>query len=108
MQDPSTHGPNPPAPPLRRSSISRRYRVAIAFLAFLGVVALAWSIKRGFATSHVAAIGYTELLAHAGAGDVAKAEIDGERVSLKLKNGSSAMAVVSNAHSQHAVVALFA
>jgi cell division protease FtsH len=83
--------------------------LVVLVLAVAAAAGIAWSIKRGLvAGGRVESIGYTELLAHGSAGDVTKAEIDGERVLLKLKNGSSATAVVSNAHSQHAVVALFA
>jgi cell division protease FtsH len=77
-------------------------------VALLGVIGVAWSIRRAvLTTAHVEHIGYTELIAHGTAGDVEKAEIDGERMMLKLKNGTSATAVVSNGHSQHAVVQLF-
>src|SRR4051812_37816790 len=109
MLDPSTQGKNPPAPPLERSRLGARYRLLVVLLALLSAVAVAWSVRRAIINStQVERIGYTELMAHGTAGDIEKAEIDGERVLLKLKNGTSAAAVVSNGHSQHAVVALFA
>src|SRR5262245_19008222 len=110
MLDPSTtHGSNPPAPPLSRSRLLLRHRIAIVLLALLGVIGVGWSVRRAVATSgQVEHIGYTELLARGSAGDVEKAEIDGERVTLRMKNGSSALAVVSNGHSQHAMVQVFA
>src|SRR5258706_9943234 len=105
MPDNTSHGQNPPAPPLSRVA---RHRMTIVFLAFIGALGVAWSLMRIFSSPHIEAIGYTELVAHAGTGDVVKAQIDGERITLKLKDGRSAMAVVSNAHSQHAVVSAFA
>src|SRR5579859_1093860 len=108
MQDHTSHGQNPPAPPLSRASLYARHRLTIVALALAGVLGLAWTIKRSFANPRVESIGYTELVAHAAAGDVMKAEIDGERVTLKLKDGRSALGVVANAHSQHAVVSAFA
>jgi cell division protease FtsH len=81
----------------------------IVMLVFVSVLGVGWSIQHiTGAGSHVQTIGYTEVIAHATAADVTKAEIDGERILLKLKNGATATAVVSNAHSQHAVVAAFA
>jgi cell division protease FtsH len=68
-----------------------------------------WSIKR--ATTHapkVESIGYTELVSRSAAGEIVKAEIEGDRISLELKNGGSATAIVANTHSQHAVVSLLA
>jgi cell division protease FtsH len=108
MQDPSSHGIEPAVPPNRRRRTIIRYR-AVALLAFLGAVGIAWSVRRSMAPdSRVESIGYTELFSHGAAADVAKAEIDGERILLTLKNGTTATAIVSNAHSQHAVVAEFA
>jgi cell division protease FtsH len=109
MLEPSSHGTAPPSHPIRRSPLSARFRWAVIVLALLGAIGLAWSIRYALASNARAeSIGYTELLSHATAGDVVKAEIEGERVLLKLKGGATATAVVSNAHSQHAVVALFA
>jgi cell division protease FtsH len=68
-----------------------------------------WTVKR--AAMHapkVESIGYTELVTRSAAGEIAKAEIEGDRIALELKNGGSATAVVANAHSQHAVVSLLA
>jgi cell division protease FtsH len=86
-----------------------RHRLAIVLVVLVGVIGVAWSIRRALASStRVERIGYTELIAHGTAGDVEKAEIDGDRVLLKLKGGGSATAVVANGHSQHAVVSFFA
>jgi len=81
----------------------------LVLLALAVVVGALWSIKKVIAPSaRVESIGYTELLARGAAGEVTKAEIDGERVLLKLKNGGAAAAIVSNAHSQHSLVAVLA
>jgi cell division protease FtsH len=66
-----------------------------------------WSVKRAAApSSAVETIGYTDLLTRSSAGEVTRAEIEGDRIMLRLKNGGAAAAVVGNAHSQHAVVSL--
>src|SRR5258708_21624352 len=99
--DPSAPGQKPPTHPLKRSKTQARYRLAVVVISLVGVIALVGSIRKVIGASpHVEAIGYTDLLARGAAGDVTKAEIDGERVLVKLKNGGSATAVVSNAHSQ--------
>src|SRR5258706_1327043 len=96
MPDPSTHGTNPPAPPLGRSRLLARYRIVAVIVALLGAVGVAWSVRRAIATSaQIERIGYTELLAHGTAGDVEKAENDGERGVLQLKKGTSAAVVLS-------------
>ena len=46
------------------------------------------------------------MLARGSAGEVSKAEIEGEHILLKLKNGGSASAIVPNAQSQHALVSM--
>jgi cell division protease FtsH len=95
---------------LRKSNkLQARYRLAFAVAALLGILALVGMVRRfTVAAAPVESIGYTELLARGTAGDITKAEIDGERISVKLKNGGSASAIVSNAHSQHALVAMLA
>jgi cell division protease FtsH len=75
----------------------------------VAIVLAGWSIKR--ALSHPAraeTIGYTDLLARSAAGEVSRAEIEGDRVLLQLKSGGTATAVIANAHSQHAIVTLLA
>src|SRR5262245_43306566 len=109
MLDPSSHSATPPAPPIEKAPITARYRLAIVLLALAVALGLGWAIKRGIASgSRVESIGYTELMARGASGEVTKAEIDGERVVLKMKNGTTATAVVSNGHSQHSIVSAFA
>ncbi|HEY3594834.1 MAG TPA: ATP-dependent metallopeptidase FtsH/Yme1/Tma family protein, partial [Polyangiaceae bacterium] len=57
-------------------------------------------------STRVETIGYSELMSRAAGGRVDKAEIDGERITLKLKDGSGAVAFVSNSQSQHAIVSM--
>src|SRR5262245_57899387 len=108
--EPSSHpSQSPPSQPLQRSRTQARSRWLAAAAMVVAVVAGGWSIKR--ATMHapkVETIGYTDLLSRSAAGEVAKAEIEGDRIALELKNGGSATAVVANAHSQHAIVSLLA
>jgi len=109
--EPSPHPSKmPPARPLRRSGAKTRgRRVLVAMTAVLAVVGIAWSVRRAAVpTPHVESIGYTDLLTRSAAGEVNKVEIEGDRVLLQLKGGGTAMAVVANAHSQHAVVTLLA
>src|SRR5450432_824092 len=97
----------PPTHPLRRARSQARYRVAYLVVATLGILGIIGTIRKlAIAPAHVESIGYTDLLARGASGDITKAEIDGERVVVKLKNGGSASAFVSNAHSQHALVAM--
>ena len=99
----------PPAPPLRRSSTQSRGRWVIAGAALVAALGAGWSIKRASSpASPVETIGYTDLLTRSSAGEVAKAEIEGDRIMLRLKNGGSAAAVIGNAHSQHAIVSVLA
>src|SRR5260221_11704759 len=105
MLEPSSHGTVPPSRPIRRSPLLARQRLTVVLLALIGAIGTAWSIRHSLASSaRTETIGYTELLAHGTAADVVKAEIDGERGLLKLKNGATAMAVGSNAHSPDAGV----
>jgi cell division protease FtsH len=99
----------PPARPLRRSGAKTRTRLLVAAAAAFAVVGIAWSVRRAAVPApRVETIGYTDLLTRSAAGEVSKAEIEGDRVLLQLKGGGSATAVVANAHSQHAVVTLLA
>jgi cell division protease FtsH len=108
--EPSTHPSQiPPANPLRKTSTPSRVRWLFAVAAVIAVLGAGWSIKRALAPqARVENIGYTELVTRSGAGEVTKAEIDGDRVLLQLKNGGTATAVIANAHSQHAIVTLLA
>ena len=109
--EPSPHpSQTPPARPLRRPSGAKtRGRVLFAATAALAVAGIAWSVRRAVVPApHVETIGYTDLLTRSAAGEVSKAEIEGDRVLLQLKGGGTATAVVANAHSQHAVVTLLA
>jgi cell division protease FtsH len=92
---------------LRPAKSQARYRLAFVVIALLGILAMVGTIRR-FASKapQVENIGYTDLLTRANAGEITKAEIDGEHVTVKLKNGGSAGAIVSNAHSQHALVSM--
>jgi cell division protease FtsH len=75
----------------------------------MAATGIGWTIRRAAVPApHVESIGYTDLLTRSAAGEVSKAEIDGDRVVLQLKGGGTATAVVANAHSQHAVVSLLA
>jgi len=86
-----------------------RQRTLLVLFALVGLLGVAWSIKKTFLSgSHVEALGYTEILSRGAAGEITRAQIDGEKILLTLKSGAAATAVVSNAHSQHAIVAMLA
>jgi len=73
------------------------------------MLGIGWSIKRTVTpAARVESIGYTELVSRSSAGDFTRADIDGDRVVLQLKNGGTATAVIANSHSQHAIVTLLA
>jgi len=108
MTEPSTPTHRPPPQPFPPARARLRNRISIALLALASALAVAWSVKTALPTPHVLTLGYTEVLARAAAGDVLNAEVDGERVLLKMKSGGQATSVVSNAHSQHALVAALA
>jgi cell division protease FtsH len=92
---------------LRPAKSQARYRLAFVVIALLGILAMVGTIRRFTSGApQVENIGYTELLTRGSAGEITKAEIDGEHVTVKLKNGGSAGAIVSNAHSQHALVSM--
>jgi cell division protease FtsH len=77
--------------------------------ALMVAVGAAWSIKRTLTPpARIESIGYTELLTRSAAGEVTRADVEGDRVLLQLKNGGTATAVIANAHSQHAIVTLLA
>src|SRR4051794_30786874 len=102
---PSNHPPSHPLPP--RAKSQTRYRLAFIVAAVVGILALVGTIRRfAVGQAHVESLGYTDLLSRGATGEITKAEIDGERVLVKLKNGGSASSIVSNAHSQHALVAM--
>jgi cell division protease FtsH len=100
---------SPPVQPLRRAGAQSRSRWLIVMAAIVAVSGAAWSIKRAAApASRIETIGYTDLVTRSSAGEVTRAEIEGDRILLRLKNGGSATALVANAHSQHAVVSMLA
>src|SRR5262245_58080670 len=99
----------PPAHPLRRSGAKIRGRLVVVAALALATAGIGWAIRRAASPApRVETIGYTDLLTRSAAGEVAKAEIDGDHVLLQLKGGGTASAVVANAHSQHAIVTLLA
>jgi cell division protease FtsH len=108
MKEPSTPTHRPPSHPLPPSRARLRGRLAIALVALAAVLGVVALLRVALPHSQVQTLGYTELLARAAAGDVSHAEVDGERVLLKMKSGAQATSVVSNAHSQHALVAALA
>src|SRR5688572_30020017 len=99
----------PPAQPLRRAPTISRGRWLLAAAMLVAALGAGWSIKRATApASRVETIGYTDLVTRCGAGEVVRADIENDRISLRLKNGGTAVAVVGNAHSQHAIVSMLA
>jgi len=108
--EPSTQpSQSPPAHPLRRASTQARTRWLLVGAVLVATLAAGWSVKRAMVpAARVETIGYTDLVTRSGAGEVAKAEVDGDRIVLQLKNGGAAMAVIANAHSQHAIVTMLA
>ena len=104
---PSTAPPRDPTPEARTQ---RRARLVLALAATVALIALVFFSARAalFDASKAETIGYTELLARAGRNEIARVEIQGERMTLKLTNGGVANAVVSNGESQHAAVSKLA
>ena len=106
--EPSSHGPHHNSQhPVRRAKSQARYRIAMVFVLLAGLVGAIGTIKKIVGPgARVESIGYTEVFARAG--DVGKAQVEGERILLSLKSGGSATAVVPNGQSQHALVAMLA
>jgi cell division protease FtsH len=106
--EPSPHQPaTSSSHPVRPPKTRMRYRAPILVLTvFSAVLAVAAIAQRVSHSSRVETIGYSDLMARAASGGIEKADIEGERITLKLKDGAGAVAFVSNAQSQHAVVSM--
>jgi cell division protease FtsH len=103
--EPSSQDSTTSSHPVGQPKTRLRYRVPLLVIAVLSLVFAIGTFTQKFArSSRVETIAYSDLMTRAASGRIEKAEIDGERISVKLKDGANAVAFVSNAQSQHAVV----